>query len=140
MNTQLAMIIIALLWSGMILGISFLESWVKFKARSLTKPVALDVGRTVFNAFHKVQYSLLIILITLGWFTHISLRDWLILVAVTFVLAIQGFWLYPILNKRVDQVLAGDKISKSNIHSTYGIVEIIKLGLLLYLGVKLIVY
>jgi hypothetical protein len=63
--SQIAIPITALLWSGMTLGIS-LESWVKFKTPSLMKPVGLDVGRTVFSAFHKAQFILLIILIVSG--------------------------------------------------------------------------
>ncbi len=138
MYAQLAMTIIALLWSGMILGISFLESWVKFRARSLTKPVALDVGRTVFNAFHKVQYFLLIVLIVLGLIARIYLQEWVILILLTIIIALQGFWFFPLLSKRVDQIFMGDETSKSKIHSLYGVLEIIKLGLLLYFSLSYI--
>lgn len=42
-------------WTGMVLGISFLETPVKFTAPSVTLPIGLDVGLHVFGAFNKVE-------------------------------------------------------------------------------------
>ena len=39
---------VAFVWFGMTAGISLLEAPVKFTAPSLTREVALDVGRVVF--------------------------------------------------------------------------------------------
>lgn len=36
-------------------GISFLESWVKFRADLITRVVGLDVGRNVFHALNRVE-------------------------------------------------------------------------------------
>jgi hypothetical protein len=36
-------------------GISFLESWVKFRAELITRVVGLDVGRNVFHALNRVE-------------------------------------------------------------------------------------
>ena len=46
---------IALIWLGMVLGISFLEAAVKFLAPSVTLEIGLDIGRYVFGAFNKVE-------------------------------------------------------------------------------------
>ncbi len=129
--TEQLIIVIALLWSGMIIGISFLESWIKFQTPTLTKPVGLDVGRTVFSAFHKTQYGVMIILIITGLMVHLLLWYWLILAAIVFIFILQGLWIFPYLSRRVDMILAGNKPSNSHMHFTYGILEIIKLGLLL---------
>jgi hypothetical protein len=133
MLTQL-IIVIAFLWAGMILGISFLESWVKFRTQTLTRPVGLDVGRTVFRAFHKTQYILILMLIIIGFFAHLLLWCWLIFASIVSILVLQRFWLFPYLSRCVDNVLAGNKLSKSHIHFAYGILEIIKLGLLFCLS------
>lgn len=37
--------IVALVWAGMVLGVSFLATAAKFLALLLLRPVALDVGR-----------------------------------------------------------------------------------------------
>ncbi|MGH6868523.1 MAG: hypothetical protein ACREDA_06585 [Methylocella sp.] len=42
-------ILLPVLWIGVLIGISFIATPIKFKARSLTLPVALDVGQTTFS-------------------------------------------------------------------------------------------
>jgi hypothetical protein len=49
---------LSILWAGMILAISFLEAWVKFKAPFLRKHVAVDVGRHVFCALNTVELAI----------------------------------------------------------------------------------
>jgi hypothetical protein len=85
----------ALLWAGMILGISFLESWAKFRAPLLTKVVGLDVGRTVFSYFHMTQIMWLIFLIFLGILARLTWPGWLIIGALTTLLILQISWLFP---------------------------------------------
>eukprot|EP00195_Chlamydomonas_chlamydogama_P002337 CAMPEP_0202921086 /NCGR_PEP_ID=MMETSP1392-20130828/77206_1 /ASSEMBLY_ACC=CAM_ASM_000868 /TAXON_ID=225041 /ORGANISM="Chlamydomonas chlamydogama, Strain SAG 11-48b" /LENGTH=207 /DNA_ID=CAMNT_0049614629 /DNA_START=277 /DNA_END=900 /DNA_ORIENTATION=- len=53
----------SLVWSGMVLGIGALEAWVKFHAPSITRPLALDVGRHVFSALNKVEIALSVALV-----------------------------------------------------------------------------
>jgi hypothetical protein len=48
---------VALTWASMILAISFLEAWVKFKAPFLKKYVAVDVGRHVFAALNAAELA-----------------------------------------------------------------------------------
>ena len=61
--------IICLLWAGMVAGISFLESWVKFRAPTLTKTIGVDVGRTVFKFFQYIQCFLIVALLATSIFT-----------------------------------------------------------------------
>jgi hypothetical protein len=53
--TQMA---IAWTWSSMILAISFLEPWVRFRAPFLRPFVAVDVGRHIFAALNAVEMAL----------------------------------------------------------------------------------
>jgi len=129
MITQI-LIIVTLLWMGMIVGISFLESWVKFQTPGLSKPLALAVGRTVFRAFHKAQYGLMVMLFIMGLIAHLLMWNWVILLSIIFALALQGLWLLPFLSNRVDRLLAGKHLSRSYFHFIYGILEMTKLGLL----------
>jgi hypothetical protein len=46
-------LIAAILWLGLLLGVSFLATPAKFLAPSLALPVALDVGRHTFAVFNK---------------------------------------------------------------------------------------
>ena len=126
------------LWAGMILGISFLESWVKFRAPTLVKPVGLDVGRTVFRFFHGAQCGLLLILILLSIIIKFEAIQWATMVILTSILGLQLIWLFPKLSQRVDAIIAGNTTSNSYIHSLYGILEVIKLLILIILGWTLI--
>jgi len=134
MLTQL-IAIIALLWGGMILGISFLESWAKFRAPSLTKPIGLDVGRTVFSYFHKVQTILALTVIVLSMFANGSLKMYLILAGLILALCIQSIWLLPRLYERVNIIIAGGKPPPSFVHAFYGMTEVVKFILLCSLGI-----
>src|SRR5690606_26651116 len=58
----LLLAVVALIWIGMILGISGLATPIKFQAASLTLPVALDVGQTTFAAFNKMEWLLAAVL------------------------------------------------------------------------------
>jgi hypothetical protein len=49
---------VATVWSSMILAISFLEAWVKFRAPFLKKYVAVDVGRHVFATLNAAELGL----------------------------------------------------------------------------------
>lgn len=53
--------LIAYVWLGLVLGVSFLATPIKFRAESLTLPVALDVGSTTFHAFGRLEWLLSII-------------------------------------------------------------------------------
>lgn len=127
--------VMALLWAGMIIGISFLESWVKFRAPSLTRPIGLDVGRTVFRMFHRVQNIIFILIVCMSLVAQISMIDWVILCGITLILCAQYLWLLPKLNDRIDIILAGGCPASSSIHAWYGIFEFIKFILLIVMGV-----
>ena len=49
---------LALTWSSMIVAISFLEAWAKFRAPFLKKYVAVDVGRHVFAALNSAELGI----------------------------------------------------------------------------------
>lgn len=123
-----------LLWAGMILGISFLESWVKFRAPTLTKAIGLDVGRTVFRFFHKAQCGLWLILLVLSVNVELEIIQWVAISILILILLLQLVWLFPKLNQRVEIIQAGNLLPPSNVHALYGILEIVKLIILIILG------
>jgi hypothetical protein len=122
---------ILLLWAGMVLGISFLEAWVKFKAPSLTKAVGLDVGRTVFRAFQNAQWGFLIILLAVILFAAVAKSYFLVPLLLGVLLSLQVFWLFPKLNQRAEFIIANKEPGKSKAHMLYALLEMIKLFLLL---------
>ena len=48
-------------WLGMVLGVSVLSTPIRFTATTITRPIALDVGRVTFAALNKAEFVALII-------------------------------------------------------------------------------
>lgn len=129
--------LLALLWAGMILGISFLESWVKFRAPSLTKAIGFDVGKTVFSLFHTVQNIFLLCIISFSFIIFIPSTMWFVLSGILVSILLQFFYLFPKLCERANELIVGNtELNKSYVHMIYGITEIFKFILLLILGIQ----
>jgi len=123
---------IALVWVGMVLGVSFLATPAKFLAPSLPLPVALDVGRHTFRVFGRVEVALAALL-GLRAATARPTRP-LDLAPGLMVLA-QALWLRPRLEARMQQVMDGRVVPRSScLHLAYVACETAKLAALLALG------
>lgn len=119
-------------WLGLNVGVAFLATLAKFKAPSISRATALDVGRVTFRWLHYVELALFI---SLGVYLALVLQMqhlfiWLLIIGLGAVLAIQMLLLKPQLDKRVERVLRGQTLDPSNTHIIYGIFELSLLGLL----------
>ena len=119
-------------WAGMVLGISFLETPVKFTAPSVTLAIGLDVGRHVFRVFNKVEIVGGLLACGLMLFARAGQQRravvWLPLAAVLLVVALQTAWLLPVLDARVGIILAGQTPPRSApYHLVYIVLEALKL-------------
>ncbi|GAB3574573.1 hypothetical protein GCM10027445_35650 [Amycolatopsis endophytica] len=54
------------LWLGMVLGISFLEAPLKFRAPGVTVPTGPGIGRIVFRALNRAEVVLAVLALTAG--------------------------------------------------------------------------
>jgi hypothetical protein len=54
---------VCFMWAGMTVGISMIATPVRFTAVSISRPVALDVGRVVFAALNKAELLALVLLL-----------------------------------------------------------------------------
>jgi hypothetical protein len=127
---------LAFVWFGVTAGISLLEAPVKFTAPSLTRPVALDVGRVVFEALNRVELILLILLLILVRVSRRSRELMLASIGLAFILIAQSAWLLPALSQRAQAITQGIEPAPSMVHAVYGALEIAKLALLLYVGFR----
>lgn len=127
---------VCLLWAGMVLGVSFLEAPVKFRAPSLTLAVALDVGRHVFGAFNRVELAWGLAAIALGLTARPERSTAIALGVALGVLALQTLWLLPVLDRRVGLILAGATTAPAPYHVVYVALEALKLAALAVAGVR----
>lgn len=121
---------VALAWLGMLLGVSFLATPVKFTAPSLDLRVALDVGRVTFAAFSKAEWglSLLLAIATFAPRTSRALAGLAALAVL--IVGIQVLWLLPALDVRVAAVIAGAPMEPSVHHAAYAVLEAAKAAVL----------
>ena len=127
---------LSFVWFGMSAGISLLETPVKFTAPTITREIALDVGRVVFAALNKAEFIALILLLIL---VRISGRSRQLLVAcfgVALIQIAQATWLLPELSARTQQIVEGIEPAPSAAHGTYAVLQLLKLALLLYIGFR----
>lgn len=130
---------LAWVWMGIVIGVSFLATPVKFTADSLTRPVALDVGRVTFGALNYLEWALIVVLAALLWRAttrghRLPRRALTAAGVIVIALAVQSAWLLPALNERVASIIAGTEPPPSPLHTLYGVVEIAKVAALGLLG------
>lgn len=121
--------VLALLWAGLLAGVSFIATPVKFLAPSLTLPVALDVGRQTFGVFSIVEIAGAFAILAAA--IIVRRRRLLVLALILGALVgLQFLWLLPVLDARVEVILQGGTPERSMLHSLYIGVEATKLALL----------
>jgi hypothetical protein len=130
------LIIIPLVWSGLILGISFLETPLKFKAPHITKLLGLGIGKVVFSALNTVEISLATLLFLAFLSQKLRQKTFFISLFILLILAIQTFYLLPFLANSITLMQAGITVKDSPHHFIYIIFEVIKLILLLVVGIQ----
>ncbi len=123
-------------WFGLTAGISLLEAPVKFTAPALSREAALDVGRVVFAALNKVELVALILTLVLVRASSLARALWAPAAALALILIAQSAWLLPELSRRSQQIVSGIEPPSSPVHAIYGVLELVKLALLLYLGFR----
>lgn len=127
---------VAFVWFGVTAGISLLETPVKFTAPTITRPVALDVGRVVFAALNKVELALLVLVLVLVRVSGRSRELIAPCAGLALILIAQSLWLLPELSARAQSIIAGVEPGPSIAHAAYSVLELAKLVLLLYVGFR----
>lgn len=128
----------SLIWLGMIFGISFLGAPFGFMAPSETPEFGMSIGRRIFNVFNKVEGVIALAMAILIVIVRPKGRLLIHLGVVWSSLALQTFWLLPILNDRVEIILQGQTPAASPVHSIYVILEIIKAVALAVFGFRIL--
>ena len=124
------------LWAGLVLGISFLETPLKFQAPGITTVLGVGIGKLVFNALNKIEILLFLTLLLLLGVKRILKRPTVYFIgALFFCLLLQSAYLLPVLNERVSAFMEHG-IAKPNsfYHLSYVILEVVKCLTLLWGG------
>jgi len=133
-NAVLSPAWICFLWVGMTVGVSMIATPVRFTAETITRPIALDVGRVVFAALNKAELAALIILLIIVRGSGRAARYWEFCGVLALIVIAQSAWLTPELAERTQLIISGVEPPKSYAHAIYSSLELLKIGLLLTLG------
>ena len=127
-----------LIWLGMVLAISFLETPLKFRAEGVDPRVGLAIGRIVFRALN-IAEILWAVVIAVCLSMAAPSGPVLGVGALTAVLlTVQLVLVRPRLSRRSTRVLAGQDAPRSRAHHAYIGLEVLKLGALAALGAALL--
>ena len=134
MKLKLLILLLLGIWLGMLLGVSFLEAPLKFRAPNITLKLGLGIGKIVFSALNKIEiiFSISLLLWLSYQYKHVDNWSLFALSILILFVAIQSLLLLPILNTRVDTLLAGGEVEKTLHHFYYIGIELGKVVLLIY--------
>jgi len=125
---------ICFLWVGMTIGVSMIATPVRFTATTITREIALDVGRVVFAALNKAELVALVIFLIVIRASDRTAKYWGFAAILALIVIAQSQWLTPELAERTQMIINGIEPPASYAHAIYSSLELIKIGLLLYLG------
>jgi hypothetical protein len=130
---RIAAIALPFVWLGLVAGISFIETPLKFRAPGISTALGLGIGRLVFRALNIAELGLACVLAVVvarqapGW-------PLALVAALAAMLAAQTFWLRPRLDRRALALIAGHEPPPSRLHLAYIALELAKLAALPVLG------
>ena len=133
-------IISSFIWIGMVVAISFMEAWLKFRAPGVSIEIGVGIGRLVFNALNKMEWLLatIIILSVVRSSARLIQFYYLYFMVALSILVIQSFWVLPLLDVRARSIMAGNFPQPSNLHTYFVIMEFIKVVSLIIFGIHII--
>ncbi|WP_137389386.1 hypothetical protein [Rhodoligotrophos defluvii] len=124
----------ALVWAGMVIGVSGLATPIKFEVQSLTLSVALEIGRVTFQLLNRVEWGFGLLLALLVMLARVPPWQMFLAFCVLVILMAQSYWLLPALKLRVAMIVAGETVPPAGYHRWFVISETAKIVLLLLLG------
>jgi Domain of unknown function (DUF4149) len=127
----MALIALALLWAGMVLGVAFVAVPAQFAADGLTRPQGIDVTRQVFTRFDRIELGLAAATLLLALLLRARPLLWSLLALLSLIVALQSLWLLPVLDLRADQLLQGHEPAPGPWHGLFAGAEAVKLCALL---------
>lgn len=133
------MMAIAFLWIGFVSAISFMESWLKFKAPGVTLTLGLGIGSLVFKALNKVEWAFAALIGPQVYFADLNPFSGSIqfYTYAVLLLLLQSLWLLPLLHQRARQRIQGKIVPPSPLHFYFIVSELLKVTSLFAFGINL---
>lgn len=127
------------LWLGLIIGISLIETPLKFMAPGMSLELGLGIGQLVFAAMNIIEVLLFIVLAASCITRGLDRRFLWVVVGIGAVLLVKVAVIRPFLSRRTEAVLAGVDAGGSAWHYLYITADgllLILLSTVLVMGVR----
>jgi hypothetical protein len=134
-STTILQVGIAFIWAGLVLGLSFIETPLKFQAPGVTTVIGVGIGRLVFAALNRIELVLAAILVISFILGHRNTIKYVLVSLILGIVFIQTFWLLPALDARAQLLIDGTPPPASIHHRVFVVVESLKVLALLALGI-----
>ncbi|GAB3803823.1 hypothetical protein GCM10028798_23310 [Humibacter antri] len=124
-------------WLGLVLGISFLEAPLKFRAPGLSVEVGVGIGRLVFRALNIVEgiaAVVLLVAVLLQGAGDVPVSLILVIAAIV-VLGLGALVVRPLMDRRVTDGRTAERMPRHTLHFAYIALEVLKVALLVSIGV-----
>ena len=128
---------ICFIWVGVTAG-ALLAVTAIFAADAATRPVSLDIARTLFDRLTNVELVFLILLLVIVRASGQAARWWAVSALLALIMVAQAAWLVPELSGRTDMILGGVEPPPSIAHAAYSTSTLVKLVLLAVMGFNLL--
>ena len=112
-------VLVPALWLGLLIGISFIETPLKFLAPGMTLGLGLEIGQLVFTAMNIVEVLFFLVLAASCIRRGLDKAFLGVVWGLGFVLLAKVALIRPYLSKRTDSVLAGVETGGSSWHYFY---------------------
>lgn len=128
------------IWAGAILGHSFIATPAKYRAPSLERQLAQQIGHATFSIFFFFEVAFLAIITGTMVLAEVGNYLWFVFGLVTACLFLQRYYLKPIIYNRVDDFEHNRPLPSKFHFRFYTVLEIFKFLTLIGLGSLLIRY
>lgn len=129
--------ILAAVWLGIVIGVSFMATPIKFTAPSLSLMTALEVGRVTFRLLSQVEWGLAAMMVVVLATAAERRTDVLMAaLAVAVIVLLQSTWLLPALARKTDAIASAISASPSSLHQVFVGMEAFKCLCLGFVAIK----
>ena len=122
-------------WTGLVVGIAFMASWLKYRAFGVTLPVGASIDMKLLPALLRVEWVLALAIAADLFFGKASLPMFMLAAVPVILLLIQTIYLQPALNAAALQVFHGQGDTAANLRNAHTGVEAVKVATLVMLGI-----
>ena len=111
-------------WIGLIVGVSFIATPLKFLAEGVTIPIGVAIGRLTFNGMNILELVLALGLLWASLGRGLLRKNTVMVWLITALFGLKVAVIRPILYFESNQALHGNDPGRSDLHTLYVVAEV----------------